>query len=157
MEKIKKTDSRQNFWKLKSLQELTPQEWESLCDGCGICCLLKIEYIDTGETCYTNVACKLLNSNTCRCSHYQNRKKLLPECTVITPENLKELFWLPLTCAYRRLYEGKELEWWHPLICGDPEMVHRLGISVRQKVICETYVKHRHLENHIIDCIKVTE
>ncbi len=156
MKTTEKTDPVQPFWKRKSLQEMTPQEWESLCDGCGICCLLKIEYTDTKETFYTNVSCRLLDPFTCRCADYANREQLVKECAVITPDNLAELFWLPLTCAYRRLYEGKDLDWWHPLISGDPEMVHRLGISVRQKVISEVHVKHRHLENHIIDYIKIT-
>ena len=141
------------FWKQKTLEELTPEEWESLCDGCGKCCLLKIEYEDTGEICYTNVACRLLDTATCRCDNYEGRAGEVAECAVITPKNIAELAWLPPSCAYRRLYEGKDLEWWHPLVSNDPSMIHRMGISVQDKVVPEQYVKRRHLENHIIDRI----
>ncbi len=139
------------FWKRKALEDMSPDEWESLCDGCGKCCLLKIEYEDTGEICYTNVACKLFDSATCRCVDYEEREEKIPDCAVITAQNIDELFWLPPSCAYRRLREGKDLEWWHPLVSKDESLIHRMGISVQDKVIPEQYVKRRHLERHIID------
>ena len=106
------------FWLTKSLAEMNPEEWESLCDGCGRCCLYKVRCQDTGEVYYTNVACRLLNDWQCRCTSYEQRIRLVPHCLVLTPAKAEELQWLPTTCAYRRLALGVGLEWWHPLEAG---------------------------------------
>lgn len=128
------TRPMKDFWKKKSLSELTPQEWESLCDGCGKCCLAKLEDEDTGEIHWTSVACRLFDAGTCRCSNYANRLATVPDCVQLTPDNVTRLAWLPSTCAYKLVAEGKELYPWHPLVSGRAETVHEAGISVRGKV-----------------------
>ncbi len=125
------------FWRTKQLWQMTSAEWESLCDGCGKCCLLKIEYEDTSEIDPTSVACKLLDSDTCQCSNYGNRFEHVPDCIDLAQADLNALPWLPQTCAYRLVGEGKSLQWWHPLVSGDTETVHSAGISVRHKTISE--------------------
>jgi uncharacterized cysteine cluster protein YcgN (CxxCxxCC family) len=125
------------FWERKALCDMTPQEWESLCDGCGLCCLIRFEDEETGEVIPTRVACKLLDAHLCRCADYANRKAHVPDCIKLTPYNIEALEWMPRSCAYRRLYEGKPLPQWHPLITGDPESVHRAGVSVRGQTISE--------------------
>ena len=141
---------KEPFWKTKSLVEMTSEEWESLCDGCARCCLHKVEYKDSREVDYTNVACRLLDMWSCRCTSYQERIKLVPTCLVMTAAKAADLEWLPGTFAYRRLALGKELEWWHPLVSGNPNTVHEAGISVRGKVLPEEYVHPDALEEHII-------
>jgi uncharacterized cysteine cluster protein YcgN (CxxCxxCC family) len=131
---------------------MTPGEWDSLCDGCGRCCLFKLEYEETGQVYYTSVACGHLDIDTCRCTCYANRAAVLPECLVLTPDKIDEFQWLPMTCAYRRLSEGKELAWWHPLVSGDPDTVHQADISVRDKVISEKYASMDNLEAYILPC-----
>ncbi len=125
------------FWKTKRLDEMSREEWESLCDGCARCCLHKLEDEDTGEILQTNVCCRLLDTEACRCTRYAERRRLVPDCWVLTPGNVAGLHWMPRSCAYRRLAEGRDLEWWHPLVSGDPDTVHRAGISVRGKVVSE--------------------
>ena len=125
------------FWETMPLAEMTAEQWESLCDGCGKCCLHKIEDIDTGKVYVCNVACRLLDLETCRCSDYAHRQQRVPDCTVLTPERVDEFQWLPSTCAYRLLYENKPLPSWHPLITGDANSVHAAGISVCGRVISE--------------------
>lgn len=125
------------FWERKSLEEMTFEEWESLCDGCGKCCLFKFEDKKTGLFLYSNTACKLLDTHTCLCISYENRVKWVKNCVVLTPRNAKKFHWLPETCAYRRLALGKPLPPWHPLISGDADLVHRLGLSVKGKAISE--------------------
>lgn len=136
------------FWKRKRLTEMTPEEWESLCDGCARCCLAKLEDEDSGEIAYTNVACHLLDLGTCRCTKYARRSAFVPDCITLTPENVGRLRWMPSTCAYRLLAEGKELPAWHPLVSGDPDSVHDAGISVRGRVVPERRVLD--LEDHIV-------
>lgn len=137
------------FWQRKSLAEMDRAEWESLCDGCGKCCLHKIQYEDSGELCYTNVACKLLDLNSCRCSRYAERQRFVPDCVQLSPDNIGELSWMPSTCAYRLLAEGKPLFDWHPLVSGDPASVHRAGQSVLGRAVPEK--KAWTLEHHIVD------
>jgi hypothetical protein len=137
------------FWKTKTLAEMTLEEWESLCDGCGWCCLHKVEYEDTGEVEYTCVACSRLNIDQCRCSDYKNRKEM-PDCLDLTPETLTQFHWLPETCAYRRVSEGRDLEEWHHLISGDPETVHEAGFSLRDRAISEKYANMDELEAYIV-------
>jgi uncharacterized cysteine cluster protein YcgN (CxxCxxCC family) len=126
------------FWQTKSLSQLNPKEWESLCDGCGLCCLVRFEDEDTGEVLPTRVHCKLFDSQKCTCTDYENRKKHVPDCIKLTPHNIEALEWMPKSCAYRRLYEGKDLPGWHYLISGDVNLVHTLGVSIKGQTIPET-------------------
>ncbi len=137
------------YWRRKSLAEMTQKEWEGLCDGCGKCCLNKLEYQDTGLIEQTNVACKLLDTYSCQCRDYPNRKKHVPDCIQLTPRKIKSMDWLPSTCGYRLVAAGKDLYWWHPLVSGDPQTVHRAGISVRGRVISETDAGP--LEDHVVN------
>lgn len=125
------------FWRAKRLVEMTDKEWESLCDGCGKCCLLKVEWYDSGEIEPTNVACKLLDSESCQCSDYANRFESVPDCIDLRRSDIEQLSWMPSTCAYRLVANGEDLPSWHPLRSGDPESVHRAGISVRYRTISE--------------------
>lgn len=136
------------FWKEKRLQDMTLQEWESLCDGCGLCCLHKLEDEDTAEVSYTNVACRLLELKSCRCKNYPKRKKLVPDCVVLKVEHISEFKWLPPTCAYRLISENKDLFDWHPLVSGTELSVHDANISVKNKVISERDAGD--LEDHIV-------
>jgi uncharacterized protein len=139
------------FWKFKSLAEMTPVEWESLCDGCARCCLMKLEDEDTSEIWYTDVACALLDSGACRCGDYKNRSKIMADCVTLTPDEIGRLNWLPPTCGYRLINEGKDLYWWHPLVSGDPDTVHAAGISARGRTVREQDVREEDLEDHIVD------
>ncbi len=125
------------FWEHKALAEMTAAEWESLCDGCALCCMHKLEDEETGEIFFTNVACKLLDINTCRCMDYRARSKLVKTCLTLSSDKPEVFAWLPGTCAYRRLSENKKLPGWHPLISGDPDSVHEAGISVRGQATSE--------------------
>ncbi|APH57874.1 putative cytosolic protein [Granulibacter bethesdensis] len=125
------------FWKTKRLTELTREEWESLCDGCGRCCLHKLRDEDTEELAFTNVSCRLLDTQSCRCTSYATRFRKVPDCISLTPALVEEIDWLPPSCAYRIVLNGKDLPWWHPLVSGDPETVHQAGISVRGRAIDE--------------------
>lgn len=133
------------FWKTKTLGEMSRSEWESLCDGCGRCCLVKLEDEDTLKVHYTMASCALLDVKSCRCSDYENRAQRMPDCVELTNENLPEMDWLPPTCAYRRLSEGGELSWWHPLVSGSVDTVHEAGISVRGKIVSETHIAEEDL------------
>ena len=121
------------FWR-KGLEALSKGEWESLCDGCGRCCLVKLEDDDTGRIHFTGIACKLLESGTCRCSDYAHRSRRVPDCVRLTPQTVRTIPWLPPTCAYRLVAEGKDLMWWHPLVSGSPDTVHEAGVSVRGRI-----------------------
>lgn len=137
------------FWKTKSLAEMSRAEWESLCDGCGRCCLNKLEDEDTGQYLYTRAACKLLDLDTCRCTDYANRHARVPDCVALTPENVGGLGWLPATCAYRLLEEGKSLPWWHPLVSGRPDTVAEAGITVAGEAYSEEGITVDELVDHL--------
>jgi uncharacterized protein len=122
------------FWTTKTLEEMSSAEWESLCDGCGRCCLVKLEDEDSGAILATDVACTLFDAGSCRCRDYANRAAKVPDCVTLTPHEARTLTWLPPTCAYRLLAKGEELKWWHPLVSGDPRTVIEAGVSVQGKV-----------------------
>ena len=126
--------SGEPFWRAKGLEAMSPAEWESLCDGCARCCLVKLEDEETGEIAYTDVGCTLLDAKSCRCRDYPGRQARVPDCVRLTPDVVGALHWLPPTCAYRLVAEGRDLYWWHPLVSGDPRSVHLAGISVQDRV-----------------------
>ncbi len=138
------------FWKRKKLNQMTQQEWESLCDGCALCCLHKLEDEDTGEVYETNVVCQLLDLETCQCGDYEHRHQRNPDCVLLTPKLVRKLHWLPDTCAYRLVATGSDLPDWHHLVCGDREEVHQRGISVRGRVISERDVDMDQLEDYVV-------
>jgi uncharacterized cysteine cluster protein YcgN (CxxCxxCC family) len=137
------------FWRRKRLDQMTPAEWESLCDGCGKCCLEKVQWGWTGAISHTDVACRLLDLDTCRCRRYAERRRWVANCEQLTARKIRRLRWLPATCAYRVLAEGGDLAWWHPLVSGDPETVHAAGISVRGRAVAPADAGP--LEHHIVD------
>jgi len=143
------TPNTKPFWQGKKLVEMTPEEWEALCDGCAQCCIVKFEDVDSKELFFTDVVCQFLDINACRCTSYTQRTQLVPTCLVLTPALIKQLPWMPATCAYRLLAEGKPLPWWHPLVSGDPQTVHQSGASVRGKVVSEKGLSDAELEQHI--------
>ncbi len=146
------SDSYSKFWEHKSLAEMDAGEWEALCDGCAKCCLHRLEDADTREIYFTNVHCRLLDRQTSRCSDYCNRSTRVSDCITITLEELKDPYWLPSTCAYRLLAEGKALPEWHPLVSGDPDTVFDSGNGIAGRTICEDDADN--LEQHLIDWIK---
>lgn len=142
---------RPNFWKRFPLAELPLDEWEALCDGCGRCCMLKLEDEETGRIAYTNIACRLFDDATCRCGNYPLRQQLVRTCVKVQPDNLDEILeWMPLTCAYRMINDGRPLEDWHPLISGDPTSVDEVGISMRGKTVAEFDVEEDEWLDHTI-------
>ena len=145
------------FWRTKSLAELNREEWEALCDGCAQCCLLKLEDVETGRIGYTSVACHLLDLDSCRCTKYPERHVLVPDCIEFDASAVDALHWLPETCAYRLRAEGRELPWWHHLVSGDRDTVHRAGISVRGRALSEAHVHPMDVENRIVHWIEPKE
>ena len=139
------------FWKTKSLEEMTASEWESLCDGCGKCCLNKLEDWDTAEIYWTDIGCELLDCNSCRCKNYENRFDVVSDCIQLTPESVRSLGWLPPTCGYRLIAEGADLYWWHPLVSKDKNTVHEAGISIRGRAVEDNGITPDRYENHVVD------
>lgn len=142
------------YWETKTLAEMSTSEWEQLCDGCAQCCLLKLEDDDTGDIAVTRLSCHLLNIGSCQCSNYAERRAFVPDCVKLSLADVHELRWLPQTCAYRLIAEGKPLAWWHPLVSGDPETVHEAGISVRNYAISENAVPSDKVWKYIVSWIK---
>ena len=141
------------FWKTKKLHEMSPEEWESLCDGCGKCCLVKLEDYDTAEIYHTNVACKLLDLKKCRCKDYKGRQDLVDDCVKLDPDSLYSITWLPDTCSYRLIAEQKPLPDWHHLVTGNADAVHQVLGSVRHFAVSELDVKEQDIEQHIIQWV----
>lgn len=149
---IDRTGLAPRFWERKPLSDLSPKEWEALCDGCGKCCLNKLEDEDSGEVALTRVACRLLDDESCRCAQYDIRHQFVPECIVLRPDNLDtHAYWMPQTCAYRLLWEGKPLFDWHPLVAGSSDAVHEAGISVCGWTVSEFETPEDEWEDHIIE------
>ena len=141
---------RSRFWETVPLNELNPIEWEALCDGCGKCCLIKLEDEKESKVLYTTIACRLFDDTTCKCGNYNIRKKLVSDCVIITNDSLRHSSsWMPSTCAYRLLHEGKKLKEWHHLISGSYETVHENGVSVRNSTISEFDIPEEHWEEYI--------
>ena len=147
------SDSQPRFWETKTLDEMSTGEWESLCDGCAKCCLHKLEDADNGDVYYTKVVCRYMDDN-CRCTEYQQRNELVPNCVWLRPEDVEEFFWLPATCAYRLVAEGKPLEDWHTLISGSADSVHKAGVSIQGRALSEEYVHPDGMEEHIISWVE---
>ena len=146
-------NSSKPFWESKTLAEMTQSEWESLCDGCGRCCLNKLEDEDTGEIYFTNVACKLLDIEKCQCSDYVNRQSIMPDCMILGINKPHELEVMPSTCAYRLLYEGRSLPEWHPLLSGSKDSVIEAGMAVAGKVVSEEHIHYEQLPEHLINWV----
>ena len=139
------------FWETKNLIYMNKNEWESLCDKCGKCCVIKLEDFDTQEVHYTNVSCKLLCEKSASCKDYENRKSIVPDCIILSPDNLKDLKWMPETCAYKLLNEGKNLPYWHPLLSGNDKEIVNSGNSVKNRVTNENEIKIKNLPDYIFN------
>lgn len=140
-----------NFWETKNLIDMNENEWESLCDKCGKCCVIKLEDFDTQEVHYTNVSCKLLCEKSASCKDYKNRKSIVSDCIILSPDNLKDLKWMPETCAYKLLNEGKKLHYWHPLLSGNDKDIVNSGNSVKNRVTNENKIKIKDLPDYIFN------
>ncbi|WP_299778068.1 YcgN family cysteine cluster protein [uncultured Roseobacter sp.] len=149
---IDRSGLKDRFWERKPLAKMTQKEWESLCDGCGKCCLNKLEDEESGAVALTRIACRLLDDSTCRCAHYDNRHQFVPDCIVLKPDNLDtHAYWMPETCAYRLLWQGDPLPDWHPLISGTAQSVHDAGVSVQGWTLSEFDIPEDEWEEHIIE------
>lgn len=144
----------EGYWRRKSFAEMSEEEWESLCDGCGKCCLHKLEDEDTGEIFYTEVACRLLDLNTCQCTQYAERLGHVPECINLQPQDVDNFTWLPATCAYRLVAEGNDLPPWHHLRSGSKTSIHHHCQSVKGRVLAEQLVAEEDLEEHIVHWVE---
>ena len=151
--KLKKDGDQ--FWRDKSLRELNEEEWEALCDGCGQCCLIKLEDEETEELLHTRLACKLLDIGACRCTDYDNRHERVHDCIVISLDSIETLDWLPHSCAYRLISEGKDLHWWHPLVSGDPNSVHEAGVSIRSWATSEEGVPEGKMVRFVVKDLSI--
>jgi hypothetical protein len=146
------TPLRPRYWEDTPLTRMTRPEWEALCDGCGKCCMNKLEDEDTGEVVMTRVACRLFDDTSCQCAQYPIRHQFVPECIVLKPTNMDaNLYWMPETCAYKLLWRGKKLYDWHPLISGDPQSVHDAGVSMQSRTVPEFEIDEDDWEDHIIE------
>lgn len=149
---IDRSGLAKRFWERKPMKLLSRKEWEALCDGCGKCCLNKLEDEESGEVALTRIACRLLDDDTCRCAQYDIRHQFVPDCIVLRPDTIEDnLYWMPQTCAYRLVFEGKPLFDWHPLISGTQESVHESGVSARGRTLPEFEVPEDDWEDHIIE------
>lgn len=149
---IRRDGLRPRFWETVPLSRMTRAEWEALCDGCGKCCMNKLEDEDTGEVALTRVACRLFDDMTCRCGQYEERHQFVPECIVLKPTNMDtHAYWMPDTCAYKLLWQGKPLYDWHPLISGTPDSVHEAGVSMQGRTVPEFEIDEDDWEDHIIE------
>lgn len=149
---IRRDGLRPRFWETVPLSRMTRAEWEALCDGCGKCCMNKLEDEDTGEVALTRVACRLFDDTTCRCGQYEERHQFVPECIVLKPTNMDtHAYWMPDTCAYKLLWQGKPLYDWHPLISGTPDSVHEAGVSMQGRTVPEFEIDEDDWEDHIIE------
>jgi len=148
--KPKLSSQSEAFWKTKNMAELSRKEWESLCDGCGKCCCIRLEDEDTGAIYITDVACKLFDSGLCQCSDYPNRSKLVPDCVTLTPNNVEQLHWMPQTCAYRLVANGEDLPDYHHLVSGSRETIHSAGMSVQEAVYSETDINPDDVPSRIV-------
>ena len=152
MSDIPRNGLSDRFWETKKLEQMNKAEWEAVCDGCGKCCLNKLEDEDTGEVAMTRVACRLLDNDTCLCAQYPIRHQFVPECIVLTPKTLQDnLYWLPKTCGYRLLHEGRELYDWHPLIAGNSEAIHESGVTMQGRTVPEFEIHEDDWEDYIIE------
>jgi hypothetical protein len=142
------------FWRNTALADMSKAQWESLCDGCAKCCLVKLEDVDTAEVAYTNVVCRYMDEANCQCTQYQNRNTLVPHCVWLKPDMVEEFFWLPDTCAYRLVYEGHDLPDWHHLRSGSRDSVHEAGASVKNKVLNEQYIPDDELQEYIVHWVE---
>lgn len=140
-----------HFWETKTLEQMSPEEWESLCDGCGLCCLVKLEDEDSGEVCTTSVSCRQLDIETCRCNDYENRLEKVSMCVQLNIENISIMHWMPESCAYRLLYNDKPLPEWHPLISGYGNSVHDAGVSVKFFALSEEYIHPEQLTDFLME------
>ena len=148
---MSEVNTDQPWWKAKALAEMDQTEWESLCDHCAKCCLNKLEDEEDGMVYYTDVACDLLNAGTCQCSDYTNRERLVPDCLRLTVDNLDQLYWMPPSCAYRLLHEGKDLPPWHHLVSGSKDTIHEVGESVTGRFVYAKEVEENQWEERIVD------
>jgi hypothetical protein len=142
------------FWRNTALADMSKAQWESLCDGCAKCCLVKLEDEDTAEVAYTNVVCRYMDEANCQCTQYQNRNTLVPHCVWLKPDMVEEFFWLPDTCAYRLVHEGHDLPDWHHLRSGSRSSVHEAGASVKNKVLNEQYIPDDELQEYIVHWVE---
>lgn len=152
---IKCNEADMHFWESIPLEKMSASQWESLCDGCAKCCLHKLEDEDTGEVFYTDVACELLDLSSCKCSSYSDRKLKVPDCVVLTPDDVSQFDWLPKTCAYRLISEGKPLLKWHPLVSGKASSCVKKGQSVSHFAVSETFLEQSDLQDRVIRWIEI--